>query len=65
MEELFESQGLQLASNEQMIKEWDYASVDAGAGLTNYSLKVTNKRIVSDLVNGKNISRHEIPLDTV
>lgn len=53
------------AAGEQIIKEWNYASTKNGKVSTDYSLTVTNKRVVSMAADKNNIERQEIPVGNV
>ena len=54
-----------LASNEEVIKEWEYGSVRTGNVVTQSTLTVTNKRIVKTERNARRIDQQEIPLSSV
>ncbi len=59
---------MQLANNEQIIREWDYATSKNGVvdlNKTKATLTVTNKRIVHDIRNNLEITRDEIHLSDV
>lgn len=59
---------MQLANNEHIIREWEYATSKTGVAdlnKTKATLTVTNKRIVHDMRNKLEISRDEIQLQDV
>ena len=59
---------MQLANNEHIIREWEYATSKSGVAdlnKTKATLTVTNKRIVHDVRNKLEVSRDEIQLHDV
>jgi len=54
-----------LAKDEELLKEWDYATAIVGAEKTTYSLTVTNKRIISQSKSKRKNTRKEIPIENV
>ena len=54
-----------LAKNESLIKEWKYGSKKQKRVVTESTLSITNKRIVSEVSNKNYISRSEIPVSCV
>lgn len=59
---------MQLSTNEQVVREWDYATSKSGMidlNKTHATLTVTNKRIVHDVRNKLEISRTEVQLKDV
>ncbi len=54
-----------LAKNETLIKEWKYGSKKQKKVVTESTLVITNKRIVSETSNPNYISRNEIPVSCV
>ncbi len=59
---------MQLANNEHIIREWEYATSKTGVAdlnKTKATLTVTNKRIVHDVRNKLEVSRDEIQLHDV
>lgn len=56
---------MKLASNEQILRSWTYASTKQGSERSELKLTVTNKRIVSDEIGTTRKTRQEVPLDAV
>ena len=59
---------MQLSKNEQIVREWDYATSKSGMidlNKTQATLTVTNKRIIHDVRNKLEISRTEVQLKDV
>jgi hypothetical protein len=59
---------MQLSTNEQVVRQWDYATSKTGMidlNKTQATLTVTNKRIVHDVRNKLEISRTEVQLKDV
>ena len=56
---------LYLCKNEKILKNWTFASEEAGNGTYSHCLTVTNKRIVATSNSPNSISRTEIPIDSV
>ena len=56
---------LYLCKNEKILKNWTFASEEAGNGTYSHNLPVTNKRIVATGNSPNSISRTEIPIDSV
>ncbi len=56
---------LYLCKNEKILKNWTFASEEAGNGTYNHCLTVTNKRMVATSASPNSISRTEIPIDSV
>ena len=59
---------MQLSTNEQVVRQWDYATSKSGMidlNKTQATLTVTNKRIVHDVRNKLEISRTEVQLKDV
>ncbi len=56
---------LYLCKNEKILKNWTFASEEAGNGTYNHCLTVTNKRMVATGNSPNSISRTEIPIDSV
>lgn len=59
---------MQLSKNEQVVRQWDYATSKSGIvdlNKTQATLTVTNKRIVHDVRNKLEISRTEVQLKDV
>lgn len=54
-----------LAKQEEVIKEWSYATARAKGVHTDYKLTVTNKRLVSSARSSLSYSQQEIPLNTI
>ena len=54
---------LYLCKNEKILKNWTFASEEAGNGTYNHCLTVTNKRMVATGNSPNSISRTEIPID--
>lgn len=51
-----------LANGETLVKSWDYAKTKTGKLVTNHSLFLTDKRIVTISENKRAVDRNEIPL---
>ncbi len=56
---------LYLCKNEKILKNWTFASEEAGNGTYSHNLTVTNKRMVATSASPNSISRTEIPIDSV
>lgn len=60
---------MQLAKNEKLIKEWDYASSKAGGLIskveTKAKIEVTDKRLIYTAQSKQEINRHEVPLKEI
>lgn len=54
-----------LAKDEQVLREWEYASSKVKMVETKYSLTVTNKRIISSSKSSQKSAREEIPVSAV
>ncbi|MBQ8308456.1 MAG: hypothetical protein IJX96_01345 [Clostridia bacterium] len=54
-----------LAKDEQVLKEWEYASSKVKTVETIYSLTVTNKRIISQSKSNRKNTHEEIPVSEV
>lgn len=54
-----------LAKNETLIKEWKYGSKKQKRLVTQSTLAITNKRIISETSNKNYIGRNEIPVSCV
>ncbi|MBQ2892311.1 MAG: hypothetical protein IJE45_05405 [Bacilli bacterium] len=54
-----------LANNEVLIKEWEYGTLKTKKLETVNTLTITNKRIVTESRNKLNITRNEIPVESV
>ena len=59
---------MQLSKNEQIVREWDYATSKSGMidlNKTQATLTITNKRLIHDVRNKLEISRTEVQLKDV
>lgn len=56
---------IKYASNEQLVKTWDYASSKEGSDRRDYNISVTNKRIIYTAEGNKGIDRREMYLSDV
>ena len=59
---------MQLSTNEQVVRQWDYATSKSGMidlNKTQATLTVTNKRVIHDVRNKLEISRTEVQLKDV
>lgn len=61
---------MQLTNNEQVLKEWKYAKTKQGKALgkkdkNEYTLYITNKRVVSESEGTFGKSKYEIPLQNI